>query len=268
MKGEISKNYFVKTHQGLVRKNNEDYFGQKDFENFSVYIVCDGVGGHTAGEKASQMVVEKLLYFFETNTTLAPQQLLSDAFKYVNQSLIDYALLNNEYKGMGTTCVVLFINKQHEIFLAHLGDSRIYLYENQQLKRLTKDHSYVQMLVDLGEISQDEAQNHPAKNRILKHLGTQEIYEPSISELIVGKENQCYLLCTDGLSDMVNDDKIAGILKNQENINDDTVKKLIDEALSAGGKDNVTAGLLVLGDNFKNEKSAASFLQSIKKLIG
>jgi len=267
MKGKISKHYFVKTHQGLVRKNNEDYYGQKDFENFSVYIVCDGVGGHTAGEKASQMAVEKLLYFFENNTTLAPQQLLSDAFKYANQSLIDYALTNPEYKGMGTTCVVLLIDDKNEIYLAHLGDSRIYVYENERLKRLTKDHSFVQMLVDLGEIDEKEAQNHPSKNKILKHLGTQEIYEPTVSGPLIAETKQCFLLCTDGLTDMIDDEKTLQILNNQQNFSEETVNILLNEALKAGGKDNVTVGFLVLGDDLKNENKVLSFLQKIQKIL-
>lgn len=254
MESNLLYNYFAATHQGLVRTNNEDAHGDIKTNFGHAYIVCDGMGGHAAGEKASQIAVETIANFLKNCEDENHQENLKNAIIQANNAILEEVDKEPSLKGMGTTCVVLYLFKNGQILLGHVGDSRIYEYYNKTLKRVTKDHSYVQFLVDTGEITPEEAETHKSKNQILRALGADDTVKPEVSDFINPNSKTCYILCSDGLNDMVNDKAIEAILNKYNTISLETVEHLVSEALNAGGKDNVTVGLLEI---LKNENQTA-----------
>ena len=148
------------SHVGNVRKQNEDYLGSFECRAGTVFIVCDGMGGHKGGAMASTMAVDAFKHYLqkELNSDQPINKGLYDAFVYANKLIFDKAQRNNDLQGMGTTCVMLLVDLSGNCHYAHIGDSRIYEFKNGFLKRLTKDHSYVQTLIDGGIISDEEAE--------------------------------------------------------------------------------------------------------------
>jgi protein phosphatase len=231
---------------GLVRKANEDSYGDERSENGHVFVVCDGMGGHIGGAKASQLAVSSVLEYFRNHKDKSPTQLIHEAICFANTQVHGYADVNPEFKGMGTTCVVLLVSPDNKIYYGHVGDSRLYLYLNGELKRLTKDHSYVQFLVDTGQISEEEMETHPNKNQILKALGIDENVKPEVNqEAFIPKEGSLFMLCSDGLCGMVTDSAMKAILDGFSlNKTNKTAELLVDAALENGGKDNITVTLI------------------------
>ncbi len=222
---------FQATHVGKVRSNNEDALIVIEPETF---VVADGMGGASAGEVASQMLIETVKHFLTKNPLPWNEKLLSQAILLANDKILNKARLNPEFRGMGTTATILSLNGGKAYF-AHVGDSRLYLLRNNYFAQITQDHSYVESLVKRGEISHEEARMHPMKNVLTQAVG-------AIPELDIDAANfsvqsgDIFLLCTDGLTNMVEDELIAKILLGASNPAD----VLIDAALSAGGKDNVS----------------------------
>lgn len=264
MNSNLLYNYFVSTHQGLVRANNEDNYGDTATSFGHVYIVCDGMGGHAAGEKASQIAVETIADSLKNCEDENHRENLKNAIIAANTAILEAVEQDISLKGMGTTCVVLYLFNNGQILLAHVGDSRIYEYYNHSLKRVTKDHSYVQFLVDSGEITPEEAENHKSKNQILRALGADDTVKPEVSDFINPDSKTCYILCSDGLSDMINDTAIENVLNNYSTISLETVEHLVSEALNAGGKDNVTVGLLEIVKNRNTTAQITSTLQNFR----
>jgi serine/threonine protein phosphatase PrpC len=160
-----------------------------------------------------------------------------------------FASMNPEYKGMGTTCVVVYITNSNKLYYGHVGDSRLYLHNKQGLRCITKDHSFVQYLVDIGDIKESEMESHPSKNQILRALGIDEVVKPEVCpEPLNPQSGDTFLLCSDGLNGMVKNQEIGRIMESigrgssLESVSD----KLIQAALDGGGKDNVTVGLISL----------------------
>ena len=245
----MSNNYqfHLSSNVGKVRKNNEDFYGEKKLPNGHVLVVCDGMGGHSGGEIASQKAVECILEYFTKSRGENPIQMIHEAIKFANSQVHGFASMNPEYKGMGTTCVVVYIDQSGKLFHGHVGDSRLYRFNRQGLKSITKDHSYVQYLVDTGEIKEHEMESHPAKNQILRALGIEEGVKPDVcAEPVVPQSGDTFLLCTDGLNSMIGNQEISEVLQNGvENMSlPDLADKLIHHALEAGGKDNVTVALI------------------------
>lgn len=259
MESNLVYNYFAATHQGLVRTNNEDAHGDTKTKFGHVYIVCDGMGGHAAGEKASQIAVETIANFLKNCEDENHQENLKNAIIAANTAILEAVEQDMSLKGMGTTCVVLYIFNNGQVLLGHVGDSRVYEYYKNSLKRITKDHSYVQFLVDMGEITLEEAENHKSKNQILRALGADDTVKPEISDFLNPDSKTCYILCSDGLSDMINDKAIKNVLNNYSTISLETVEHLVSVALNAGGKDNVTVGLLEI---VKNENTTARIVNN------
>ncbi len=229
------------THVGLKRKANEDSHGHKNIPGCGhVFVVCDGMGGHVGGKVASQTAVECILEYFKTHIGGNPNVNIHEALKFANTQVFAKALNDPTLKGMGTTCVVAIVQEDGRIYYGHVGDSRIYLQTNGKLIRITKDHSFVQYLVDSNQISEEEAEQHPNKNQILKALGIDENVEPEIpSEPICPSAGDILMLCSDGLCGMTTDKKMEKVLNEK---NDGTYSdKLIQLALDGGGADNVTA---------------------------
>ncbi len=236
------------TDIGLVREVNEDSCGVTETPNGTLCIVCDGMGGHVGGEEASRIAVSCIIQYFNKEVYPNIRQALKDALDFANLQIIGTALENPELEGMGTTACVLLIQND-QVWIAHAGDSRIYLYaaKEKQLHRLTKDHSYVQGLIEQGIISEDEEEKHPYKNRILKALGIkEELQSEIVKESILPAKNDIFLICSDGLSTMVSDKQIQAILSSKTNLQEKETA-LMSAAKNAGGLDNITFQLIRIG---------------------
>ena len=243
------------TNVGKVRKANEDNLGQLLTPNGHVFVVCDGMGGHVGGAQASFIAVNSILDFFQRETYDNVIQAIDHALSYANEQIYASSLSNSELKGMGTTAVILLIRSE-ECFIGHVGDSRIYLRSNGKLNRITKDHSFVQTLVDSGIINDDDAESHPKKNQILQALGIAPTVKATICQApILPKVGDMFLLCSDGLNGMVNDRDIESIM--QEDNLMVTPENLITAALNAGGTDNITASLVLIEES---EHASSSFV--------
>ena len=240
------------TNVGLVRKENEDNFGYAYTNNGHVFVVCDGMGGHVGGKEASSTAVNAIMNFFSSKIFLNIPKGMEEAMKYANKAVFDKALNNTNLKGMGTTIVMVVI-KEDKVYVGHVGDSRIYLLTDNNLIRLTKDHSYVQELFDRGIISNEEMRTHSRKNEITKALGLTQEVEPEVTkEPLLLKNGDTLLLCSDGLTDMVDDANIREVLITNNNVGD-AAQQLLHMALTAGGKDNITMQLIkITNSNYKD----------------
>ena len=243
---EIKFSYFEREEIGRVRTHQEDSHGHAlGTPNGDVFVMCDGMGGHVGGKQASSMAVDCILDYLQKEECLDKQRGLVEAIQFANKQILGYVCEHPEFTGMGTTACILLI-KGSEVFIAHAGDSRIYLYlgKERQLHRITKDHSYVQMLVDTGKITDEEAEHHPQKNRILKALGGDLQVMPDVNMCpIKPKKGDIFLLCSDGLSGMIQDGVMESVLSQETGLNQKG-NQLVDIALNNGGVDNVTAQLL------------------------
>lgn len=231
------------THVGQVRQANEDYFGNFETKNGYVFIVCDGMGGHVGGAKASQIAVGIIRDCLQQLDYKTPFEALSQSIIAANDSILTYADKNPELNGMGTTCVALLVVGS-DVYYAHAGDSRIYLFSNKKLMRITKDHSFVQNMIDLGGLTEEEAEKHPRKNEITNALGLKNMKPPTVCKTqIQAAKGDKFLLCTDGLTGMVSDSEMENVLKNSMELQG-KANLLIDLANKAGGTDNITVQIV------------------------
>ena len=246
-------NYALRSDVGKVRLNNEDNFfcnglyREDVTQNTSSFIgatddhrflaaVCDGMGGADLGEIASLLTVQNL-------TPCSIEDVAKTAASDLQKSntAICEAISKNHGRPMGSTATLLYID-QGSAITCHLGDSRIYLYRDKTLQQLTTDHTRAQRLVDLGLLSPEEAPQHPGKHELTQHLGIPEedmILEPQLSEPLPLCPGDVFLLCSDGLTDMVDDAAIAATLATSGSA-ENMAQSLLDQALTAGGRDNVT----------------------------
>jgi protein phosphatase len=240
----------VQTDKGCVREINEDsgrYVRPSDpalLEARGVLlIVADGMGGHSAGEVASQMAADlvKRLYY---ETEGEPQEALRHAVEEANRQIHAAAAEDASKHGMGTTCTALALRGGQGL-AAHVGDSRLYMLRAGQLYQLSEDHSAVMEMVKLGIISKEEARTHEDKNVILRALGTSPEVEVSMIEPFGVRLGDRYLLCSDGLYDLVRDEEIAAVLTESEDIHA-AGERLIGTAKERGGHDNITVGILAI----------------------
>jgi protein phosphatase len=208
---------------GLKREGNEDFFSTDD--TMGLYIVADGMGGHLAGEVASRIAVEMInkslvkwvdegtpeeeLFGNPDSSLTARGNYILSSIQLANRVVYELALENEQYHGMGTTAVVLFVSPTL-VVAANVGDSRIYMLRNGHIERLSKDHTIVAEQVDMGIMSAEEAENSPLRHVLTRNLGSAEHVEPDIFEL-VPSENDRYILCSDGLTDLVTDEEIRAI---------------------------------------------------------
>ena len=228
---------------GKVRELNEDYFSVSYPEDaIQLFVLADGMGGYNGGEIASQLAVNSVKNYISSNFENAKQtreellELVKSASQYANMVVYEKSQSSEELKKMGTTLDICLIY-QGKAYIAHIGDSRIYRYRKGFFRKLTKDHTYVQELVDVGKITKEESINHPEKNMLMKALGVAPFIEPDV--MIKGfMKDDIYLMCSDGLTNMVSEDNIRRII--DENPVDST-KLLVQAANDGGGVDNVTA---------------------------
>ena len=254
-----SDNVFQKDVIGNVRTAQEDSHDIAILTpNGDVFVVCDGMGGHVGGKQASSIAVKSIIEHLKKEKYAQPMQALNDALQFANMQILGYAKDHPELRGMGTTaCIVLL--QDTEAYIAHVGDSRIYMYmgKEQQLHRVTKDHSYVQTLVDAGQITDEEAEHHPNKNRILKALGIKPELVPTCN-VLHPKNGDCFLICSDGLNGMITDSTIEGVLKQNIPLADKG-ERLIQLALEAGGQDNITVELIQISSSPHTQSQFISF---------
>ncbi|MBN2664467.1 MAG: Stp1/IreP family PP2C-type Ser/Thr phosphatase [Bacteroidales bacterium] len=233
-----------KTDKGLVRPKNEDNMGSIDSPNGKVFTVCDGMGGHVAGQVASTIAVESILGYMAQDKHPNIKQAMANAIQYANSQIFARSDAEPQLKGMGTTVTMLVV-QEDKVYIAHVGDSRIYLHSNNILYRITKDHSLVQQLVDNNIITDVQAETDSRKNQITKALGIDRIVEPTVSENpIQPKVGDTFLLCSDGLSDMVDEINISLVIGDDDLNLEQKANQLVDMAKGAGGKDNITLQLV------------------------
>ena len=242
----MNLHHFSKTVKGPVRVANEDSIGNITLPNnlnINLYIVCDGMGGHEGGAKASTIAVNAIQEYFSNTPNPVPQIALNESICFANMQIFGAALAEPEFKGMGTTCVVM-LESEGLIYIAHVGDSRIYLNTDQKLYRITKDHSYVQDLVDKGEITDQQMETHPNKNKLTRALGISADVEVEVaSKPILAKTGDSFLLCSDGLNGLINDRMINSVI-NTNDLIETKCLNLIAMAESAGGYDNISVDLI------------------------
>jgi PPM family protein phosphatase len=232
---------FGKTDCGLRRSNNEDAFLVKP--EFGFCLVADGMGGAAAGELASQIFSETALEVFSTAdiANSDPVKLVQQSFILANDRILKHADEIPEHKGMGCTAELMAFSGD-KFILGHMGDSRTYRFINGQLQQLSLDHSLVQEQLDKGLITPEEARKHPMKNVILRAVGIDENLSLDLVRGILSA-GDLFLLCSDGLTDMVEDSDILAVLASTA-ILTQKAEKLVEIAKTAGGHDNITAVLI------------------------
>ncbi len=233
--------YAGKTNSGLRRPNNEDALVVE--AALGLLVVADGMGGAASGEVASRIFAEASREVFagvETTSDELVSEAVRNAFAQANQRIFSIASANREHKGMGCTAE-LFAYFQGNYILGHVGDSRTYLFRDGELKQITRDHSLIQEQIDQGIISPLQARTHALKNVIVRAVG---VSDSLAVDLVKGsvQKGDLFLLCSDGLTDMLLDNEIEELLSGNMNL-DDRAVQLIEAANSAGGYDNVTVAL-------------------------
>ena len=230
------------TDVGKVREENQDAFCcEKLSETCLFAVVCDGMGGANAGNVASQTAVKAISDYLKRSyragmTSMQLENVLRSSIVTANSAVYNMSQKDESYYGMGTT-VVLFFAEGNNGYVLHVGDSRLYIYTSNALKQITVDHSMVQNMIDSGKITPEQAKTHPHKNIITRALGVSDEVNADMDFLTLATDD-IVLLCSDGLTNFVEDGKIIKILAD---FDDDVAKKLIDKANLGGGGDNITA---------------------------
>ena len=229
---------------GNYRENNEDSIEVKNYPDLNVCIVADGMGGQAAGEVASKKAIDIVPRELRkglpnANTTDSTKVLIRKSIVLANEEIIQMSNLDREMKNMGTTVVMAVWRKGNEMYVTGVGDSRAYLLRNKKLEQLTVDHSLAQALVEAKTISAAEAKEHRFRNVLWKYLGTREVGEGPEVKAITLQIGDRFLLCTDGLSGVVNDDKLSEFLLGHVDPQQ-CADGLGQLALESGSKDNVS----------------------------
>jgi serine/threonine protein phosphatase PrpC len=223
---------------GNFRKTNEDSVGYFEGNDIDIYMVADGMGGHNAGEVASDLATKMIIEYIKSNhQDLDMKEVLSEGIKSANKKIYDIASESDDLKGMGTTVTICF-KKQNKMVVANVGDSSCYIIDNnKKLSKITRDHSLVQQLLDNGTITEEKARNHPNKNIITRALGTNELVEVDLFDVDLTNVIKC-ILCTDGLTNDVTYSEMYDIIMENENAS--SCKILVDLCKSKGGRDNIS----------------------------
>ncbi len=241
------------THVGMKRNHNEDNLLLLPEER--VFVVADGMGGHSSGEIASKIAVDEVGEFFRMTSqdqdVTWPYKMdkqknydenrLAVAVKLANQRIFEKATAETKFKGMGTTIVTVYFAKDNEVVIGHVGDSRVYFFRDGTLRQITEDHSLLNDYLKAKKLTPEEIENFPHKNVIVRALGMKDNVVVDVNR-VEPKPGDIFLLCSDGLSGMVTDEQIQTVLQNTKDL-DKACAQLIDSANANGGNDNVTAVL-------------------------
>ncbi len=237
---------------GLVRSENQDSYGKfpPDNDDLSVpngqlFIIADGMGGHSGGQEASRLAVDAVQRAYFSNSTNDAAKGIRKAFEAANHQIYSYSINKPEYHGMGTTCTAL-VMKGNRACIAHVGDSRVYRINRRKIEQLTSDHSKVAELMREGVLTEKQAKTHPQRSILSRALGVGESVEVDIIDDITLRSGDFFLLCTDGLA-KVTDDEIKSIVCS--NSVQDACEKLINVVIDRGGDDNVTVQMIRIEGN-------------------
>jgi len=239
---------FYLTDAGKVRSHNEDSVTiLKNTNNEYLLIVADGMGGHRAGEVASSMAVAHLGKRFTNGASVGSKldavNWLNDNVNEINKNILEYAKQHEDSTGLGTTLVIALLTSQFLIF-GNIGDSSGYVIKTQKLHKVTKDHTLVNLLVQAGDITEEEAKSHPKKNVLMKALGAGEKVEMDIFDVDINIEG--ILLCSDGLTNMLSDEQIERVLNDEVLEIEDKIIKIIRKCNARGGTDNISVAYLAI----------------------
>jgi len=244
----------AKTDLGRVRENNEDkyeFYVPDDDARLAakglVFVVCDGMGGHEAGQIASELALKTFIDVYLNHPASDTELALRTAVGAANRFVLDVARAVPSRRGMGTTLSALVL-LQDQGFIAQVGDSRVYRLREQALEQLTRDHTWVEDMVLLGSMSREEAENHPNRHMLTRAIGTEGDAEPDVFTFSL-REGDVYMICSDGLTNHVDDTEIGRILNSGGP--SDAAWKLVGAALVGGGSDNTTC-IVVRLDTLKD----------------
>ena len=245
---------FYRTDVGKVRSHNEDAAEIFKSGDATILAVADGMGGHACGEVASKMVIDTLREALSQKVAFDDPESIRKWMKslliQINEEILGYIKEKEVEKGMGTTVVLSVITPELIVF-AHIGDSRAYLLSQNRFRQITSDHTFVRKLVEEGKLSEKRAKSHPHRNIIMNALGVGSTVK--FDYLVLEKYDlEAVLLCTDGLSSMIEDCEIQKILQLKVPVRE-KVEKLIDRANEKGGRDNITAALYEFGERSGNK---------------
>ena len=237
------KSYSI-TDVGQKRTVNQDFVftSETPVGNLpNLFVVADGMGGHKEGDFASSYAVEVLLSTIREDENSNPVKIIRAAIENANTQLLREASDNETMSGMGTTMVLVTI-VGHYAYVANVGDSRLYLVDENKISQITKDHSLVEEMVRMGEISRDDARNHPDKNIITRALGAGRDVDVDFFDIRL-TPGDILLLCSDGLSNMVPDEDIRQVIRTSETL-EETGRRLVSMANDNGGRDNIAVVLV------------------------
>lgn len=237
------KSYSI-TDVGQKRTVNQDFVftSETPVGNLpNLFVVADGMGGHKAGDFASSYAVEVLLSTIREDENSNPVKIIRAAIENANTQLLREASDNETMSGMGTTMVLVTI-VGHYAYVANVGDSRLYLVDENKISQITKDHSLVEEMVRMGEISRDDARNHPDKNIITRALGAGRDVDVDFFDIRL-TPGDILLLCSDGLSNMVPDEDIRQVIRTSETL-EETGRRIVSMANDNGGRDNIAVVLV------------------------
>ena len=241
------------TDIGKKRHDNQDFlFASSDpVGNLpNLFVVADGMGGHNAGDFASNYAVSVMLETIRKDDNFNPIKIIRNGITNANSEVWKASMENPSMAGMGTTLVAASIVGEY-LYVANVGDSRLYTF-GEELRQVTLDHSLIGEMIRLGEINEDEAKNHPDKNIITRAVGTEESLEIDFFDIKL-EEGQRFLLCTDGLTNMVEDCDILDTIKSAIGEGKDPAEALVNKANDNGGKDNISVVLVEPWDNEVDE---------------
>lgn len=235
---------FSMTHIGQRRETNQDYMftSETAVGNLpNLFLVADGMGGHAAGDYASRFTVEKIVEYITKSERKEPVAVIKEAVDDANRLLMREANADSDKQGMGTTIVAATVVEE-KLYAANVGDSRLYVINHEGITQITRDHSLVEEMVRLGEMNKEEAKDHPDKNIITRAIGV--FPEVSVDFFETGlRTEDTVLMCSDGLTNMIEDEEIKRIILGQRDIVE-KAEKLIETANKNGGRDNITVVLI------------------------
>jgi PPM family protein phosphatase len=234
------------TDPGLIRFSNQDAYYVDPKGRF--FIVADGMGGHAGGEEASRIASEEIQSYLGAHwdSSLTTEQLLEKALLQANDAILHDQQSHPERADMGTTAVVVIFRNQDSPWVAHVGDSRLYRLRDSQLDQVTEDHTWVSRALKVGDITPDEARIHPFRHVLSRCLGREDLTHIDVQKLDL-KEGDRLLLCSDGLTEELIDDKIATYMQESPML-EKAASALIEAAKEHGGHDNITVVLVSLGN--------------------